>query len=65
MTSEPGGELKKVVSSGVGRQDKRILSHIGCETEAHADRFAEQQSREEDSVAESKGLEPANAKESC
>jgi len=64
LTSEPGGELKKVVSSGVGRQNKRIL-YIGCETEAHADRFAEQQSREEDSVAESKGLEPANAKESC
>jgi len=39
--------------------------HIGRETEAHADRFAEQQSREEDPVAESKGFEPANAKESC
>jgi hypothetical protein len=39
--------------------------HIGSETEAHAGRFAEQQSREEDSIAESKGLEPANAKESC
>jgi hypothetical protein len=26
LKSEPGGELKKVVSSGVGRQDKRILS---------------------------------------
>jgi hypothetical protein len=26
LTSEPSGELKKVVSSGVERQDKGILS---------------------------------------
>ena len=48
-------------SSGIGRQDKSHPRHLGREMEAHADRSAEQQSREKGPVAESKGFEPANS----
>ena len=62
MKSDPGGELKRWTAAALDGRTRGHSRHLGRETEAHADRFAEQQSREKDPVAESKGFEPANAK---
>ena len=62
VKSDPGGELKRWTAAALDGRTRGHSRHLGRETEAHADRFAEQQSREKDPVAESKGFEPANAK---
>ena len=65
MKSDPGGELKRWTAAALDGRTRGHSRHLGRETEARADRCAEQQSHEEDPVVVSEGFEPANAKESC